>query len=367
VAIAPSPFDDAPRVVHDLYERHALALRAFCLQSLRNRDDAEEAVQATFLRALGALRSGVRPRSERAWLLTIARNVCATRATCAHRRREVALDATALEDVAATGSIPDLGLDAELVAALEALPDGQRRAFVLRAVDGLTYEEIARELGVSHAAVESWILRARRKLAEAVRDRRRRLAADLSSAAGLLKSLFAGGAALKAGAVAVAAVAVGTSVALAPHRSPTPQATAAQGTAAAAASPAVVRAARPEKVGARRAIVGPARAQAAPAATVPTSITTEAVTTVDSTPHGHSPAPASPPQHAEAPTRATPVPHALPSTPLDPVVEPVQETLAPVTDALKPVTEQLPLPDLTQPGQLPALPVEPPKLPPLLP
>lgn len=360
MAIAPTPFDDAPRVVHDLYERHAPALRAFCLRSLRNRDDADEAVQATFLRALGAVRSGVRPVSERAWLLTIARNVCATRATCAHRRREVTLDSIALADAAGAAPSQDIEADADLVAALEALPDGQRRAFVLRAVDGLSYEEIAQELGVTHAAVETWIFRARRKLAETVADRRRRLAADLSSTASLLKSLLTGGAALKGGAVAVAAVAVGASAAHTPHE---PSRTQRAPLSPAVLTPAVSMRPVERPSPSRQAAAGhtnaaTARATVTAHATGPSATPTTAVS-APSGPATHTPAPSQPAKQMPPAERSAPT---LPPTPLDPV-------LAPVEEALAPVTEQLPIPDLTQPVEpvLPPLPVEPPKVPPLLP
>lgn len=200
MAVAPSHLDDVPHVAELLYERHAAALRAFCRARV-GADEADEVVQTTFLRALRALNRGERPYAERAWLLTIARRVCATRATTAARRHEV-FGSDALDVAAAPAS--DDYVEADLATALAALPEGQRRAFVLRAVHDLSYDEIAAELGVSHAAVESWIFRARRKLADAVGERRR-LALDTSSLASLLKSLM-GGTAVKAAAVTVAAV-----------------------------------------------------------------------------------------------------------------------------------------------------------------
>jgi RNA polymerase sigma factor (sigma-70 family) len=208
VAVAPSHFDDAPHVAELLYRQHAAALHAFCRGRV-GPDDADEVVQTTFLRALRALNRGERPFAERAWLLTIARNVCVTRATSAAWRHEQ-LDPDAVE-IQAPAPVDD-GVDAELIDALAALPDGQRRAFVLRAVHELSYDEIAAELGVSHAAVESWIFRARRKLALTVGTGRRRLALDASSLAGVLKSLVPGGAAK----VAVAAAVVGTAVVAGP-------------------------------------------------------------------------------------------------------------------------------------------------------
>jgi RNA polymerase sigma factor (sigma-70 family) len=221
VAVAPSPHDDAPHAVELLYRQHAVALRAFCRRHV-GADDADEVVQTTFLRALRALNRGERPYAERAWLLTIARNVCASRATSAVRRHEL-LDPRALED--ASEDATDDVVDADLAAALRSLPDGQRRAFVLRAVHELSYDEIAAELDVSRAAVESWIFRARRKLASAVGERRRRLALDLSSAAGAAKSLVAGSAVKIAAVTVVAgtALAVGPATADRPSEAPAQQ------------------------------------------------------------------------------------------------------------------------------------------------
>lgn len=153
-----------------LYERHHGAVLGYCVWRLRRRDDAEEATQTTFTRALGALRRGHVPRNERAWLVTIARNVCTTLGTAPHRAREI------------VGEVPDgvereadHGLDPELESALAALPEGQRRALLLREWQELSYREIAAELGVSVSTVESWIFRARRSLAVTLDHTRRRL------------------------------------------------------------------------------------------------------------------------------------------------------------------------------------------------
>lgn len=59
-----------------LFEKHSDRIFAFCLRRLGSRSDAEDAVQTTFLYALRALRRGVVPECESAWLTTIAKNVC---------------------------------------------------------------------------------------------------------------------------------------------------------------------------------------------------------------------------------------------------------------------------------------------------
>ena len=49
----------------NLYESYAPQIYRFCLARLRSREEAEDAVQSTFLRAHGALRKGVVPDSPR--------------------------------------------------------------------------------------------------------------------------------------------------------------------------------------------------------------------------------------------------------------------------------------------------------------
>src|ERR671922_249550 len=62
-----------------LYEAYRRRVLGYCLTFLRNREEAEDAVQTTFLDAFRALERGVVPRVEDAWLLAVARNVCLAR------------------------------------------------------------------------------------------------------------------------------------------------------------------------------------------------------------------------------------------------------------------------------------------------
>ena len=116
-----------------LYERHRQRIFAYCLSRLGNRQEADDAVQNTFLYAFGCLQRGVVPQSELAWLFKIANNVCRTRRRSLSRRRrlESTVDLAAVQDVLGR---PDATHDklAELGAALAAMPVNQRRALLLR-------------------------------------------------------------------------------------------------------------------------------------------------------------------------------------------------------------------------------------------
>jgi RNA polymerase sigma factor (sigma-70 family) len=205
--------------VHTLYERHADRVLAYCAYRLRDRNEADDALQTTFMHALRALQRGVVPEIELAWLLSIARNVCLTHWDINRRRGrlEVARDPHVLQEVAPCRESEGEELF-RLQEALEAMPERERRAILLREWQGLSYREIAAELDLSQSAVETLIFRARRVLANGLRGvpapgkRRAALGLDLSSLLGALKSLL-GGAAVK---VAVGAAVVAATVSAGP-------------------------------------------------------------------------------------------------------------------------------------------------------
>jgi RNA polymerase sigma-70 factor (ECF subfamily) len=149
--------------VQFLFRAHQRRVYSYCYRRLGSREEAEDAVQATFLNAWQSLRRGVRPEAPLPWLYGIAHNVCLTRNRSMRRRGRVELaDVSAPEPASPESRRDELhGVDD----ALRALPNDQRRAFLLREWRGFSYAEIASAMGLSNSAVESLIFRARRGLA----------------------------------------------------------------------------------------------------------------------------------------------------------------------------------------------------------
>jgi RNA polymerase sigma factor (sigma-70 family) len=216
----------------ELFEAHAAMVLGICRGMLRNAHDAEDAAQQTFLSAYTSLAGGTTPREPAAWLATIARNECRTRA---HRRMREPLPDEDLE-VAAGGDPAEQAVRSEEVEslrhALARLPGQQRHAFLLREFSGLSYEELADELGVTRPAVESLLFRARQQLRVSLRTALAAVTSAPMSFRDWLAQLFgsspeAPAAAAKLGALAVvakiAAATAGTAivaagvVAVAPH------------------------------------------------------------------------------------------------------------------------------------------------------
>jgi RNA polymerase sigma-70 factor (ECF subfamily) len=159
----------AAAATHALYVRYGQQIYRFCLHRLRNREEAEDAAQTTFLNAFRGLERGDSVKFEAAWLYKIALHVCLTKQRSSQLRRlvEASGDFDSIDEL-----LPSPELDADelfgLDNALRLMPEQQRRAFLLREWQGLSYKEIAAEMELSQAAVETLLFRARRSLAEAL-------------------------------------------------------------------------------------------------------------------------------------------------------------------------------------------------------
>jgi RNA polymerase sigma factor (sigma-70 family) len=216
--IAPAEAD----LTRALYEEYANQIFRYCLHQLGSREEAEDAVQSTFLNAFRGIKRGVVPELESAWLFKIAHNVCLSRRRSSWRRGRIESPAD-FEVVEELTAAPVRRAD-ELIGlqdVLEQMPESQRRAILLREWQGLSYREIAAELDTSQAAVETLIFRARRALATGLEqppEKRRRLARalDLGNLATAVKSLLVGGSAAAKVAATVAVVSATTVVAAAP-------------------------------------------------------------------------------------------------------------------------------------------------------
>jgi RNA polymerase sigma-70 factor (ECF subfamily) len=159
----------SPQLAEDLFHEHSRRIYAYCLRQLGSPEEAEDALQATYLNACRSLLSGFEPEVAQAWLFKVAQNVCLTRRRSSWRRRRVERpeDLQEIQDFlpAPTRAGEELlGIDD----ALAALPAQQRRAILLREWQGLSYREVAEKMGLSQGAVETLIFRARRSLAAAL-------------------------------------------------------------------------------------------------------------------------------------------------------------------------------------------------------
>jgi RNA polymerase sigma-70 factor, ECF subfamily len=146
-----------------LYKKYASDVYRFALYLSGERGDAEDITSETFVRAWTAPEP-IEMATAKGYLFTIARNLFLQ--GLRRKSRHVALD----EDLREPGASPYAQAEGKeelhsVLTQLQGLPEVSRAALLMRAVDGMAYEEIARALGISLAAVKVKIHRARLALA----------------------------------------------------------------------------------------------------------------------------------------------------------------------------------------------------------
>jgi len=151
----------------ELYGNHARAVYQFALYLSGDPALAEDIVSETFLRIWDSA-AVVRMETVRGYLFTIARNLFLH--DLRRRKKQDPLE-DRLQDhpAAAASAVRELESKEalrDMLAALQTLPETDRAALLMRAQEGVSYEEIARILGLSLSSVKVKIHRARLFLAE---------------------------------------------------------------------------------------------------------------------------------------------------------------------------------------------------------
>ncbi|MGA7448729.1 MAG: RNA polymerase sigma factor [Terriglobales bacterium] len=149
--------------ISSLYKQYAPDVYRFALYLSGERGDAEDITSEAFVRAWTSPEP-IRMETAKGYLFAIARNLFLQ--GLRKKSRHEALD----ENLRAPGASPYKQAEGKqefqfLLTQLQELPEESRAALLMRAVDGMAYEEIARALGISLAAVKVKIHRARLALA----------------------------------------------------------------------------------------------------------------------------------------------------------------------------------------------------------
>ena len=163
-----------------LYERWAPELHAWYTRRTSSADTASELTAETFAEALRNLDSfrGRHPGSGAAWLMGIAHNLLRgwyrSRRVATQARERMGIPVRAyetLDEEAIDRRLSAGPLRADLLRALDALPEQQRRAVALRVIHERSYDEVAVALGCTSAT-------ARQRVVRGLRTMRERLAED---------------------------------------------------------------------------------------------------------------------------------------------------------------------------------------------
>lgn len=165
-----------------LVERHQQKVFSMASRMLRSDDDAAEVVQEAFLAAYRKLPEFRGESAFGSWVYRITANFALMRLR--HRKASLTVEepdgapnfnerGSLIDDVADwSRDAEEQTLDAELRTAIDEasakLPEDHRQVFLLRDVEGLSYEEIAQVTGDSLAAIKSRLHRARLAMRAAI-------------------------------------------------------------------------------------------------------------------------------------------------------------------------------------------------------
>ena len=158
-----------PERFHELVQRHAGPLWGTIRAAVRNREDARDVLQETWLRAFERLAALREPGRLRPWLVSIALNLVRQR----HRRGDVVEQGSSL-DLLRDDTAEDAGVvlerreeAVELRLRIAALPPRQREVLDLRLTHELSHGEIADLLGITPESSRASYYQALRKLRDA--------------------------------------------------------------------------------------------------------------------------------------------------------------------------------------------------------
>ena len=153
---------------------HQNKVYSLALRMVGNEEDARDMAQEAFIRAFSSL-TGFRGDSKfSVWLYRLTSNICIDFLRSRAKKRTVSMTWT---DDAGELEIPDERFSPEeqfdrtsiresVQRGLDSLSPQYREILVLREINGLSYEEIGRVLGIEEGTVKSRIFRARKKLCD---------------------------------------------------------------------------------------------------------------------------------------------------------------------------------------------------------
>ena len=140
-----------------LYERHADTVWRVCFAFMKNREDAQDLLQETFLRLFRSDKQFDGPEHEKAWLIVTASNLCKTALKDPARHME---DIDDHEELPA----PESSTDPDVSKALLKLPPEYKDVIYLYYYEGFRSADIAKLQGKPPATVRTQLARARKLL-----------------------------------------------------------------------------------------------------------------------------------------------------------------------------------------------------------
>jgi len=145
--------DGDAKAFDTLFTRYASLVRSYLMRVVGNGAQADDLVQATFLSVVRARGRFLKGGRFKPWLYAIATN--AARDARRRSKAEAVTDDGELPEEAAEPALQgDPGLERQVRAALDQLPEAQREAILLHRFEGMSFAEVAQVVGLTESAVK---------------------------------------------------------------------------------------------------------------------------------------------------------------------------------------------------------------------
>ena len=163
---------DSDRAATAFVRKYQSLVYATAVRYLKSEEDAYDAAQDVFIKALDNIHKFRGDSSLSTWLYRITHNVCASMLRKQKVRKAFGLE-TILPFARDRGFTPEQetenrDFEQRFAAILDDLPEKQRETFVLRYFDGLTYEEISKILGTSVGGLKANYYQAVKKISQRI-------------------------------------------------------------------------------------------------------------------------------------------------------------------------------------------------------
>ncbi|MCH8307342.1 MAG: RNA polymerase sigma factor [Proteobacteria bacterium] len=151
-----------------LYRLHVDKIYGLCLRMTGNASEAEDCTQDAFIQAWRKLAKFRGDSAFSSWLHRIAVNAVLVRMRKSRREQDRIQAVTDISPAAKT--VGDSGNFEDLQKAVDELPAGARRVFVLHAVYGYSHDETSNMLGIAVGTSKAQLHRAKRLLAQQLKQ-----------------------------------------------------------------------------------------------------------------------------------------------------------------------------------------------------
>lgn len=143
--------------ITEIYTRNIDAIFRVCYSFMKNKPEAEDMAQETFLRLISSGKSFENQRHEKAWLIVTASNLCKDQLKRSYRRDEDLDSHTELAEKAENA-------DNSVLEAILALPVNYKTPVYLYYYEGYSTAEIGKILHCPQATIRTRLARARKQL-----------------------------------------------------------------------------------------------------------------------------------------------------------------------------------------------------------